>query len=121
MNAYIPQHLFSRNLEESQVDAAGLRKLYRSDPVARQVFDIFASRSNDSYITTVGSLVSRINGGGSLVMRKEIVELFQKLQKLKCGEYKKGWQTGDAKSQSRFVWSVSVVSVGQAATNKLKR
>ncbi len=121
MASHIPQHLFSRSLESADVDVAGLRKLYRTDPVARQVFDILASRSNDSHKTTVGSLVARINGAGSVVTRKEIVDLFQKLQKLKCGEYRKGKQTGNAEIQSSFIWNVSLVSVGQAATNKIKR
>jgi len=112
-----PQHIFSRDLEVSDVDVAGLRKFYRSDPNAPKVLDILAARENDSRITTVSSLVARLKGAAFEISRPEIIHVFKALEGFRCGLYKKG-KPGPARQQSRFEWRVSLVSVGRKAADK---
>lgn len=103
------------------IDAAGLRKLYRSDPIARLVFDSFAGRYNSARLTTVSSLVSTLTGAGFVVSRSDIIRVFKALQSLNCGEYVPGKKRGDRNNQSRFVWRAYIAGVGKIATDAQRR
>ena len=103
------------------VDAAGLTKLYRSDPIARLVLDSFAARQNRTRLTTVTSLMSTLTGAGFVVTRPDIIRVFKALQSLNCGEYIQGKTRGDRNNQSRFVWSTNIAGVGKLATDARRR
>lgn len=119
MNPQVPQHLFTRDLEAADVDVAGLRRFYRSDPNAPKVLDILASRTNDSHITTVSSLVERLKGAAFAITRPEIMQVFMALEKFKCGKFiKEPHIVSQANRASRFEWTVSLVAVGRAAADK---
>lgn len=84
------------NKSESQsIDAAGLRRLYRPDPIARMVLDSFAARQNKTHLTTVSSLRSTLHGAGFVVTRQDIIRIFKALQSFNCGEYVAGKTGGD--------------------------
>jgi hypothetical protein len=103
------------------VDAAGLRKLYRSDQTARLVLDSFAARYNSARLTTVSSLMSLLTGAGFVVTRPDIIRVFKALQSLNCGDYIQGNVRGDRNKQSRFVWKVYIAGVGKIATDTKQR
>jgi hypothetical protein len=118
VSPYAPQHIFPPDLEAFNVDVGGLRKFYRSDPAARLVLDVFASRRSQSRLTTVSSLVSLIQGNAIEISPKDVVRVFKALQTFNCGEYISGFLSGNRNKQARFVWSVSLISVGRSATDK---
>jgi hypothetical protein len=118
---YIPKHIFRRELEAFDVNVGGLRRFYKSDHAAQMIFDIFAARQNDSRMTTISSLVSILTGASFVISRPEVARVFEALQTFNCGDYVKGKRIGNANAQSRFVWKVSLVSIGRAATDKKNR
>ena len=98
---------------------AGLRKFYRADLTAPKILDIFASRENDSQITTVSSLVARLKGAGFTITRPEIMHVFKALERFNCGKFiKEKSIVSRADRASRFEWRVSLVSVGRRAADK---
>jgi hypothetical protein len=109
------------NLELSNVDVNGLRRLYKSDSAARLVLDSFAARQKKMSLTTVGSLHSPLKLAGNDIERKDIVRIFKELERSNCGVYINGKVRGNRNHQSRFVWKVNLVSVGRAATDKKVR
>lgn len=112
-------HIFPRDLEACDVDVAGLRRLYRSHPNAPKVLDILASRSNDSRITTVSSLVARLSGASFAITRPEIMHVFKALENFNCGKFiKEESIVSRADRASRFEWRVSLVIVGRRAADK---
>ena len=112
-------HILPRDLEACDVDVAGLRKFYRVDLNAPKILDIFASRPNDSHITTVSSLVARLKGAGFAITRPEIMRVFRALERFNCGKFiKEKSIVSRANSTSRFEWRVSLVSVGRRAADK---
>lgn len=112
-------HIFPRDLEAFDVDVGGLRKFYRSDPVAPKVLDILAARSNDSQITTVSSIHARLKGAAFEITRKQIMHVFKALESFKCGVFiKEDFIRSRPDQASRFQWRVSLVSVGRAAADK---
>lgn len=119
MTRHIPQHIFPRDLEAFDVDVAGLRRFYRSDPIAPKVLDILAARENDSRITTVSSLVARLKGAGFVITRPEIMTVFKALESFNCGKFiKEKSIVSRANRASRFEWRVSLVGVGRKAADK---
>ena len=98
---------------------AGLRKFYRADLNAPKILDIFASRPNDSHITTVSSLLARLKGAGFAITRPEIMRVLRVLENFNCRKFiKEKSIVSRANRASRFEWSVSLVSVGRRAADK---
>lgn len=113
----MPQHLFSRSLDE--VDVAGLRKFYKSDPIAPKILDVFAARSNDSRITTVSRIEAILKGAAFEITRPQIFRVFKGLEGFNCGRFVKEQKIiSRADRASRFEWRVSLVAVGRAAADK---
>jgi hypothetical protein len=111
------QHIFSRSLLD--VDVAGLRIFYKSDPIGPKVLDIFAARANDSKITTVSSVEARLNGAGFDITRPQIFGVFRALERFNCGRFIKEQKiVSRAEQASRFEWVVSLVAVGKAAADR---
>ena len=119
LNRPTPNDIFPRDLEASDVDVAGLRRFYRSDPNAPKVLDILAARESDSSITTVSSMVARLRGAGFAITRPEIMGEFKARESFNCGKFiKEPSIVSRADRASRFEWKVSLVRVGRKAADK---
>lgn len=103
------------NLKSLNVDASGLRDLYKSNSSARKVLNSFASRQNRWRMTTVSSLHSYLTLSGFDISREDIIKTFRELQRLNCGELTLGNRKGNRNFQTRFIWRVDLVRVGKAA------
>jgi hypothetical protein len=92
-----------------------LRQLYKQNPVAKAFFDHAARRERDQSETKVDRILVLLNGaGGHEFQRREIIDLFRRLQDQGCGQFvegRHGWP-------SRFVWSTALTSVGRAAAGE---
>jgi uncharacterized protein DUF262 len=91
-----------------------LRQLYRQSPVAKAFFDHAARRERDQSETKVDRILVLLRAEGQEFRRREIIDLFRKLQDQGCGQFvegRRGWP-------SRFVWSAGLTSVGKAATGE---
>lgn len=88
-----------------------IRLFYNEDPVARAFFDHAARRERDQSETKVDRILVRLRADGHEFRRREIIELFRKMQDQGLGQFvegRHGWP-------SRFVWSTGLTSVGRAA------
>jgi hypothetical protein len=88
-----------------------LRQLYREAPVAKAFFDHAARRERDQSETKVDRILILLRADGHDFRRREIIELFRRLQDQGLGQFvegRRGWP-------SRFVWSTRITSVGRAA------
>lgn len=88
-----------------------LRQLYRQSPVAKAFFDNAARRERDQSETKVDRILVLLRAEGHEFRRREIIDLFRKLQDQGCGQFvegRRGWP-------SRFVWSAGLRSLGGAA------
>jgi hypothetical protein len=103
-----PMEIKSPNIE-------ALRVLYQQNPVAKAFLDHAARRERDQSETKVDRILVRLKHDGSEFQRREIIDLFRKLQELGCGQFvegRRGWP-------SRFVWSSEMTSIGRAAIGDL--
>src|SRR5271154_7297729 len=97
-------------------DVDALRQLYRDNPVAKAFFDHAARRERDQAETKVDRILVLLRAEGHEFRRREIIDLFRKLQDQGCGQFvegRRGWP-------SRFVWSTGITSVGRAASGELE-
>ena len=88
-----------------------LRQLYRESLVARAFLDHAARRERDQSETKVNRILILLRAEGHEFRRREILDLFRKLQDQGLGQFvegRRGWP-------SRFVWSTGLTSVGRAA------
>ncbi len=110
-----------QTLQSANIDINSLRNIYRSNSKARFIFESLACRQNKRNITTVGSLHSVLSLAGYDIERPDIIGFFKRLEELKCGKYVSGYKRGNVNEQSRFLWDVSLVSVGKVATDRKRR
>jgi len=92
-----------------------LRQLYAQNAVARAFFDHAARRERDQSETKVDRILVLLRAEGHEFRRREVIDLFRKLQDQGCGQFiegRRGWP-------SRFVWSAGLTSVGRAASGEL--
>lgn len=101
-------------MTNKQVDPKQIRALYTSSPSNKAALDWFASRERNSREMTVDRLRNKLRYSGTEISRPDVIELFRGLEAAGCGEF----VVGRHQHPSRFVWSVSLVSVGQAAAGK---
>jgi hypothetical protein len=88
-----------------------LRQLYMDSPVARAFFEHAARRERDQSETKVDRILVRLRADGHECRRREVIDLFRKMQDQGLGQFvegRRGWP-------SRFVWSTGLTSVGRAA------
>ncbi|MGC2744330.1 MAG: DUF262 domain-containing protein, partial [Candidatus Angelobacter sp.] len=88
-----------------------LRQLYRESLVAKAFLDHAARRERDQSETKVDRILILLRAEGHEFRRREILDLFRKLQDQGLGQFvegRRGWP-------SRFVWSTGLTSVGRAA------
>lgn len=97
----------------SGVDVSILKKLYASNKTSSIAFEIFKEREKDSKETKLERLEDLIRSEGGNPSRVDIVSLLKGLQEADCGRF----VVGRRGSPSRFEWSVSLRSVGLAATS----
>jgi hypothetical protein len=98
-------------LANNNIDVDALRTLYVKSPTAKLAFDDFAARRRNQRETKVDRLHAVLVGKGLRISYADVRNFLQELAKLNCGEYRigrRGWQ-------SRLVWGVALVSLGQAA------
>jgi hypothetical protein len=91
---------------------ATLQELYAQNAVARAFFDHAAHRERDQAETKVDRVLILLRADGHEFRRREIIDLFRKLQDQGCGQFvegRRGWP-------SRFVWSMKITSIGKAAS-----
>jgi len=89
------------------VNLIDIRNLTSSSTVAQAFFEQLAGRVKNYRVTTVDHAI-RLTGGSS---RKQVVDLFKKMEELGLGHFIVGRRNGT----SRFEWSVGMVETGQAA------
>lgn len=89
-----------------------LKKLYGANPVAKSIFDNFATRQGDQRATTVGNLVNSLRLAGVIIARPQVVDFMKKLEKGGCGRY----LVGRRGRETRFEWTARMTLVGKAAT-----
>jgi uncharacterized protein DUF262 len=92
-----------------------LRQLYTQMPVAKAFFEHIARRERDQSETKVDRILMLLRADGQEFRRREIIDLFRRLQDQGLGQFvegRRGWP-------SRFVWSTRMTSVGRAASGAL--
>ena len=98
---------------ENFVDISKLKSLFVSSKASSIAFEIFMEREKDSKETKLDRLEDLIRAKGVLPQRVETVSLLKGLEEAGCGRF----VVGRRGSPSRFEWSVSLRSVGLAATS----
>ncbi len=96
-----------------EVDISILKRLFVSNKASSIAFRIFKERDKDSKETKLERLEDLIRSEGGNPSRVDIVSLLKGLQEANCGRF----IVGRRGSPSRFEWSVSLRSVGLAATS----
>lgn len=96
-----------------EVDIPILKRLFVSNKSFSIAFRIFKEREKDSKETKLERLEDLIRSEGGNPSRVDIVSLLKGLQEANCGRF----IVGRRGSPSRFEWSVSLRSVGLAATS----
>jgi hypothetical protein len=97
-------------------DAAAVRSLAQSGPTAEWLFGHFANREYNSRETKVDTIVA-LKPAVPGFCRTEVVRLLKGLEAAGCGVFVEGRRGG----ASRIVWSASLISVGQAASDTHKQ
>src|SRR4051812_3246182 len=95
-------------------DISAIRNLYASSPVARAVLDHFAARTNSSSKTTLNRLMATLQSEGHDVVRSDVRQVLRSLESANCGRF----VVGRKGHPSRFVWGVSLVDAGRAASGE---
>jgi hypothetical protein len=101
-------------IKDGNIDLKALRNLYQSDKVARAFLDYAARRQRNAVETPVDRVRMNLRHEGCAASRKDTIELFRKLADIGCGEF----VVGRRGRESRFLWSVGLVSVGRAASGE---
>ena len=99
-------------MEFQSPNIAVLRELYAQNEVARAFLDHAARRERDQAETKVDRILILLRADGHEFRRREIIDLFRKLQEQGCGQFvegRRGWP-------SRFVWSTKMTSIGKTAS-----
>jgi hypothetical protein len=96
-----------------KIDA--LRELYKQSPTAKAFLDHAARRERDQSQTTVQRIMALLKAEGNDFPRREIIELFRKLQDQGYGRFVEGRRG----RPSRFVWGTGMTTVGRAATGEV--
>ena len=98
-------------VEEKQVDAKILKRLYGASPAATAILDDFAGRTYNSTSTKVERLEIRLRRAGHELPRRELVGVLKQLADAGCGSF----ITGRRGQSSRLEWAVQMISVAKAA------
>lgn len=97
----------------NSVDISILKSLFVSNKASSLAFEIFKSREKDSKETKLDRLEDLIRAQGVNPQRVDIVSLLRGLEEAGCGRF----VVGRRGAPSRFEWTVSLRSVGLAATS----
>ena len=88
-----------------------LRALYRNNPTAKALLDLFANRQNNSATTKTDRMHAAVKSSGHDCSQNEVVKVLKALGRLGAGRY----VVGRKGHPSRMNWQVGLVSLGQAA------
>jgi hypothetical protein len=94
------------------MDVEGLRGLYRDDRAARVLLDRWAGRQRRASVSDVGALL-RDQQLKDVLGRGDVVRIFKALESCDCGRF----VAGRRGKESRFVWSVDCIRVGEVSKN----
>src|SRR5688572_12080619 len=89
----------------------GLRSLYQTNSAAKATLDYFASRQRNATETKVETLEAALAGRGSQWGYYDLLKVVKRLCDLGYGKYIEGRKG----HKSRVSWTVSILSLGQAA------
>lgn len=101
-----------RIMELASPNISKLREFYQSSIAANAFLNHVAKRERDQAETKVDRALLLLRSDGFDFKRRDVIDLFRKLEELGCGRFvegRHGWS-------SRFVWSVGLRSVAKAAT-----
>ena len=98
---------------ENPVDITALKSLFVANKASSIAFEIFKDREKDSKETKLDRLEDLIRAKGCSPQRVDMVSLLKGLEQAGCGRF----VVGRRGAPSRFEWSVSLRSVGLAATS----
>jgi hypothetical protein len=96
------------DLPENDVILA-VRRLYKENPFAQQLFDLNAERERDANKTSLDVISRKLD-----ISRGEAVALARSLEETGCGSFK----VGRRGSASRFEWDYSCIALGKAAAGE---
>ncbi len=91
-----------------------LQQLYAESQLAKAFFNHVAHRERDQSETKVDRILYLLKSEGHSFHRREIIDLFRKLQDRGCGQFvegRRGWP-------SRFVWGAGMTSIGKTAAGE---
>jgi hypothetical protein len=97
------------SLDDPGVNKVQLRALYKNDPIAKQLFDDLASRTNNYREQKVDRTANRLH-----VDQASVREVFKRLQLAGCGRLIPG-RRGHV---TRFEWYLGMVEVGKYAAQQ---
>jgi hypothetical protein len=90
-----------------------LRQYYKTNPAARLLLGYFARRQQGR-VVTVDRLEQVKSDGDEKLAREEIIDVLKQLADWGLGEFRAGRRG----HPSRFIWSASMSSVGEAAAGR---
>ncbi len=102
------------DITEKTINLNAIRELYQENQEARVAFDHFATRKRNKRETSVNRLLAVLEADGADVSYGGIRDFLRRLAELNCGVY----MFGRRGKPSRLVWSVGLVSLGQAAAGQ---
>ncbi|WP_018691226.1 hypothetical protein [Algicola sagamiensis] len=91
-----------------------LRSLYNTNTTAKIFFDFLSSKTKNVKVSTVESTVSVVSRTEPKVSRKDVVEMFEKLDELECGQYIRG-RIGH---KARFEWDINALHIARFSTGE---
>lgn len=97
------------------MDIDSIKTLYTASSVARKFFDHMACRKRNQGETSVDRICELLSVDSGEVGRKEVVDLFQDLARLGCGQFVRGRKG----YRSRLVWSVGSLQLAKIATGEM--
>jgi hypothetical protein len=99
-------------MEIAAPNISKLRDFYESSIVAKAFLNHAATRERDQSETKVDLALRLLRSDGFNFRRRDVIDLFRKLEELGCGRFVEGRHG----RPSRFVWSVGLRNVAKAAT-----
>src|SRR5437870_10107671 len=94
-----------------RADIETIKSIYKSDPVARTIFDDLGRRQRSTPETSVDRLLAILENKGHTASKTDVIQFLQALEKAGCGSF----ILGRRGHPSRFKWSDNFIDLGRAA------
>lgn len=99
------------NIEQTNVDIKGLKRLYTNGPVAKAALDYLSGRQKNSRWTKVDRLERQLGQAGHQFSRRDVIGFMKQLEQQRCGKF----VIGRRGQPSRFEWDMNMISVAKAS------